>query len=170
MEDKIEVLDREVESSMATPPSQQKKRKAKKQGMQARVASESPSTTRLKGKHALMRHVLYLEALSFDDLYHTGPQKWTPCLNCSELLVPSGKVNNYPMLEGSNDEVVHLMLSSCSDSQPGGVINTKRKLLYATVSSISSVDVGVCVDLHAESHHYRAKLCMYSYLYIYICR
>ena len=83
----------------------------------------------------------------FDDLYHTGAQKWVPHPLHSQLLVPSGKVNSYPAPETNStdsNEIIRSLLSSCLDSESGGgVVNSEQKLLYARVTSSDNVDIGV---------------------------
>ena len=44
----------------------------------------------------------------------------------------------------SDDDVIHSLLNSCLDTQSGGVVYTERKLLYARVTSMDSVDIGEC--------------------------
>ena len=136
----------------STPPSSQKKRKTKKQG---RAISESPSVTRLKGDIKFSRQARdSKQLLLLSILYHTANQKWVPYPQISHLLVPSGKVDHYhyPTAEGSlsssssGEEVIRSLLSSCTELQPGGVVNTERKVVYARVTSIDSVHIGTCVS------------------------
>ena len=79
---------------------------------------------------------------------HTGNQKWAPHPQCSLLLVPSGRVHNYPALEDSSDTAIRLLLSGTKGTEslqlaPGGVVNSERKLLYARVSSIDNYDISM---------------------------
>ena len=81
-------------------------------------------------------------------IIYAGRHSWVPHPRCSRLLVPSNRVNHHhDQTAGddscSGDEVIHSLLSDSSDSRPGGVVDTEQKLLYARVTSIDSVDVGM---------------------------
>ncbi len=77
------------------------------------------------------------ECFSFGDLTIftiSGYLQWVALLGSPSILVPSSKKDQYGDIQMDNG-VSHSTL-------PGGLINVEDKLLYASVASMATIDIG----------------------------